>query len=142
MTATAPAVPPGGEASGAKATVPRRISGAELRVWLAWLGLDAEEAGRVLDVRHDTVRKWLTGKEPVPVRVGKDLERIDDATAMAVDDLVKALGNMRDPAVVVYKSDAELWAARAGVEPCPARWWVMVVARATAEVPGVEIQWA
>ena len=119
-----------------------RISGAELRVWLDWLGIDPAEAARVLGVRHDTVRRWFTGREPVPVRVGAVLEAIDEATANAVGEVVAALQDSPEPAVSVYRTDADLWAARPGVGPYGARWWRMVVARATAEVPGVAIEWA
>ena len=43
-----------------------RLTGAELRVWLDWLGLDPAEAGEVLGVRHDTVRRWLSGRSRCP----------------------------------------------------------------------------
>ena len=118
-----------------------RIGSAELRVWLDWLGLDAAEAARVLGVRHDTVRRWLSGRDPVPVRVGDELQAVKYATAQAVGDVVASLRDARDPAVAVYRSDADLWAERPDVEPYPARWWRMVVARATVEVPGVDIEW-
>ena len=119
-----------------------RLTVAELRVWLDWLGLDPAEAGEVLGVRHDTVRRWLSGKEPVPIRVGSELEAIDAATAEVVAELVQALQDAADPAVVIYRGDEDLWAQRPELQPYGARWWRMVVARATAEVPGVEIQWA
>lgn len=119
-----------------------RLTGAELRVWLDWLGLDPAEAGEVLGVRHDTVRRWMSGKETVPVRVGSELETIDAATADAVTELVHALEDAAEPAVVIYRSDEDLWAERPELHPYGARWWRMVVARATAEVPGVEIEWA
>jgi len=119
-----------------------RTSAAELRVWLAWLGMDGAEAARVLGVRTDTVRRWLTDREPIPVRVGDELDAIEQATAAAVGQLIDALGDARDPEVVIYRTDADLWAAQPAAEPYPARWWTMVVARATAEVPGVEITYA
>ena len=45
----------------------------------------------------------------------------------------------RRPAVVVYRTDAELWAARPDTRHLTARWWRHVVARAATEVPGVAI---
>lgn len=124
------------------ADVSTRVSPAELRVWLDWLGMDALEASRVLGVRHDTVRRWLSGRVQVPVRVGDELQEVENATAVAVAEVVSALQDARDPAVSVYRSDGALWAARPDLEPYPARWWRMVAARATAEVPGVAIDWA
>lgn len=119
-----------------------RISGAELRVWLDWLGLTQLAAAAVLGVRQDTVRRWLAGREPIPFRVGDEVEAIDQATAAAVGELVTALQDARDPAVLIYRTDADMWAARPEFRPYPAGWWRMVVARATAEVPGVEIEYA
>lgn len=123
-------------------SAPERISGAELRVWLDWLGLDGLEASQVLEVRHDTVRRWLSGREPVPVRVGDEMQAIEDATATAVGEVVEALQDSPEPIAAIYRTSADLWAARPDLVPYPARWWRMVVARATAEVPGVEIVWA
>lgn len=124
------------------ADVSTRVSPAELRVWLDWLGLDALEASRVLGVRHDTVRRWLSGRDPVPVRVGDELQAVEEVTAAAVGEVVAALQDAPSPVAVIYRTDADLWAARPDVYPHPARWWRMVIARATAEVPGVEIAWA
>jgi hypothetical protein len=111
-------------------------------VWLDWLGLNPQQASAILGVRHDTVRRWVSGREPVPVRVGDELEQVDTRTAAAVDALVTALGDMPDPAVVIYRSDEDAWTARPDLHPYPASWWRMIVARATVEVPGVEIAYA
>ena len=119
-----------------------RLSGAELRVWLDWLGLDGAEAAKVLGVRHDTVRRWVTEREPIPVRIGDELQAIEEATALAVGSLVDALKDMRDPGVLIYRTDADMWAERPEIKPYPARWWRMVVARASVEIPGVEIAYA
>lgn len=108
-------------------------------MWLDWLGLDPQAAGRALGVRHDTVRRWIAGREPVPVAVGDEMEVIDRHTAEAVGQLVEALHDAADPAVLIYRTDEDMWAERPEAKPYGARWWRMVVARATAEVPGVEI---
>lgn len=131
-----------GRLDGRPVTGDGRITGAELRVWLDWLGLDARSAAADLGVRHDTVRRWVTGREPVPYRVGDELEAIDAATAAAVGELVAALQDARDPVVLIFRTDVDMWAARPELRPYPAGWWRMVVARATAEVPGVEIEYA
>ena len=121
---------------------PGRISGAELRVWLDWLGIDGEHIGRILGVRTDTVRRWVSGRDLIPLRVGDELQDVENATTATIAEVIATPGDMADPAVTVYRTDAELWAARPDVEPYPAKWWRMVVARATAEVPGVMIEWA
>ena len=56
--------------------------------------------------------------------------------------MVDALKDMRDPGVLIYRTDADMWAERPEIKPYPARWWRMVVARASVEIPGVEIAYA
>jgi len=60
-------------------------------------------------------------------------------TAEAVGELVDALRDMAEPAVAVYRTDAELAADRPEAAGMPARWWQHVVVRARAEVPGVVV---
>lgn len=121
------------------APIDERISAAELRVWLDWLGLPQRTAAELLSVREDTLRRWLSARDPIPVRVGEELEAIDAFTATAVGELITALHDARDPGVLIYRADAALWAIRPELRPYGAAWWRMVVARATAEVPGIPI---
>lgn len=117
-----------------------RISGAELQVWMDWLGLRQRDAAQVLHVREDTIRRWLSGREPVPVRVGEELEAFDTLTAEAVGRVVAGLHDASDPTAVIYRRDEDM---PEGVGPLRSvTWWRMVVARATVEVPGVEVMWA
>lgn len=81
-------------------------------------------------------------RDPIPYRVADDLAEVEAATARAVGEVVSALNDSRDPVARVYRQDEDLWAARAALRPYPASWWRMVIARATAEVPGVEIVYA
>lgn len=132
-----------GNTSGARPFLPtgERISGAELRVWLDWLGLSQRTTAELLTVREDTLRRWLADREPIPIRVGEELEAIDAFTACAVGELITALQDARDPGVLIYRADNDLWALRPDLRPYDCRWWRMVVARATAEVPGVIIDY-
>jgi DNA-binding transcriptional regulator YdaS (Cro superfamily) len=118
---------------------PPRITAAELRVRLDGLGLDAQQAARLLCVRHDTVRRWVSGREMVPVRVGDELLHIEAVTRGAVDALVDVLCDA--PRVEVYRTDERLHAARPEYADFPASWWRMVVARATRVVPESEISY-
>jgi hypothetical protein len=118
-----------------------RISNAELRVWLEWLGLDSLAASRILNVRHDTVRRWLSGRELIPIRIEEELSTLEQLTAQSVEELIHALKDAREVVVVIHRTDQEMWNARPDLKPYPARWWRMVVARATVEVPGVEIRY-
>lgn len=124
----------------------QRMTGGELQTVREYLGLGRPDLGALLaspatgrPVAEDTLRKWEVGKDPIPYRVRAEVEQIEAATAAAVDDLVRALSDARDPAVVVYRSDSELHAARPDMSHLPARWWRHVVARAVHEVPGVVI---
>lgn len=116
-----------------------RITAAELRVRLDWLGLDAQQSARMLCVRHDTVRRWVAGREMVPVRVGDELLYLEAVTQGAVDALVDVLCDA--PRVEVYRTDERLHAARPEYADFPASWWRMVVARATRVVPESEISY-
>jgi transcriptional regulator with XRE-family HTH domain len=116
-----------------------RMTGGELQTVREYLGLTTEHLAAMLDVRHDTARRWESGRDPIPYRVREEVEQIEEHTARAVDDLVAALQDARDPAVVVYRTDADMHAARPDTTHLPARWWRHVVARAAEQVPGVEI---
>ena len=116
-----------------------RMTGGELQTVREYLGLTLDALAGILGVRPDTVRRWESGREAVPYRVGDEVAVIENATAAAVDELVRALHDARDPAVVVYRTDAELHAARPDTAHLTARWWRHVVARAAEDVPGVII---
>ena len=89
-----------------------------------------------------TVRSWLAGRYLIPEGVREQVEQIEAATGAAVGELVSALQDSRDPAVLAYRTDEEMWAARPESRPYPAGWWRMVIARAVSEVPGVVIDYA
>lgn len=129
-----PSLPPWSDA-----TTQEPMTAAELRVVLDWLGLTQRSAADLLGVSERTVRHWLAGAYPIPDGVREEIEAIEETTARHVGEVVDALHDMRDPTVLVYRADEELWAARPGARPLPASWWRMVVARAVTEVPGVVI---
>lgn len=116
-----------------------RMTSGELQTVREFLGLTTDALAGILGVRHDTVRQWEAGRTRVPERVREEVEQIEASTAAAVGELVAALHDASDPAVVVYRTDADLHAARPELEHLTARWWRHVVARAIHEVPGVAI---
>lgn len=116
-----------------------RMTGGELQTVREYLGLTGQALAGILGVNPRTLRSWEQGRDPVPVRVREEIEAIEADTARAVGEVVAALQDARDPAVVVYRTDEDLWAARPGTEHLTARWWRHVVARAVTEVPGVAI---
>ncbi|GAB2457413.1 DUF1870 family protein [Xylanimonas ulmi] len=116
-----------------------RMTGGELQTVREYLGLTTESLAAILDVRHDTVRRWESGRDPIPLRVRQEVEQVEADTATAVGEVVTALQDARDPAVVVYRTDADMHAARPDLAHLPARWWRHVVARAAHEIPGVAI---
>lgn len=84
------------------------------------------------------------GCEPIPVRVGDELEAFDAATAVAVGQVIAGLNDLAEPVAVIYRDDTQM---RDAVPPAQLpllshTWWRMVIARATAEVSGVEIRYA
>jgi transcriptional regulator with XRE-family HTH domain len=116
-----------------------RMDPGELQAVREYLGLTTESLAGMLGVRHDTVRRWESGRAPVPERVREEVEAVEEYAARAVGELVDALRDARDPAVVVYRTDAQMHAARPDTSHLPARWWRHVVMRACEQVPGVEI---
>lgn len=116
-----------------------RMDPGELRMVREALGLTTRHLASMLTVREDTLRRWESGREPVPERVRENVELLEQFTAQAVGELVAALQDARDPAVRVYRTDSALHAARPDMSHLPARWWRHVVYRAVTEVPGVEI---
>ena len=115
------------------------MTAAELRVVTEWLGLRQRDVAAILGVNERTVRSWLAGRYLIPEGVREQVEQIEAATGAAVGELVSALQDSRDPAVLAYRTDEEMWAARPEIMPYPAGWWRMVIARAVTEVPGVKI---
>jgi len=115
------------------------MTGGELQTVREYLGLTHDALAGILGVNPRTVRSWESGRDRIPERVREEVERIESDTAAAVGELVAALGDMRDPAVAVYRTDEDLHAARPGLEHLTARWWRHVVARTVTEVPGVVI---
>ncbi|WP_044109875.1 DUF1870 family protein [Mycobacterium canetti] len=116
-----------------------RMNGGELQMVREYLGLTIESLAGMLQVNPRTVRAWEAGRDLIPERVREEVETLEAMTAAAVGELVDALHDARDPAVVVYRRDEDMHAARPGTEHLPARWWRHVVARACHEVPGVEV---
>lgn len=121
-------------------TMTDRMDGGELQMVREYLGLTIESLAGMLQVNPRTVRSWEAGRDPIPDRIRLETEQIETMTAQAVGELVAALRDARDPAVVVYRRDEDMHTARPDTAHLPARWWRHVVARACHEVPGVEIR--
>lgn len=116
-----------------------RMTGGELQTVREYLGLTQGALAGILSVRQDTVRRWESGRDRIPERVRVEVEHIEADTARAVTELITALQDARDPAVAVYRTDADMHDARPDTTHLPARWWRHVVARAAVEIPGVAI---
>lgn len=66
-----------------------RITGPEFAAHRSRLGLTMAELGRRLGVRHDTIKRWESEREPVPYRVPAELaelHRQQDALARRMVD--------------------------------------------------------
>lgn len=116
-----------------------RMDPGELQTVREYLGLTTQALASMLNVRHDTYRRWESGRDPIPERVREEVEDVEEYTARAVDDVVQALMDSPDPAVAVYRTDEQMHAARPDLAHLPARWWRHVAYRAADFVPGVVI---
>lgn len=99
----------------------QRMSPSELRARREYLGLTQEALSLALGrhgsaVRADTVRRWESGREPVPYGVPAEVEQIEVRTQRFVDDL-----RARPAEQVFYDSDTEVRLRTLGW--CTARWW-------------------
>lgn len=119
-----------------------RMSAAEFRVATEWLGLRQRDVAAILEVNERTVRSWLSGRDLVPDGVRIRMEEIREYTDSVVGEVAAAVGDARDPVLVVYRTDDDLWAERPEFAPYPAGWWRMVVARAVDGFDGVPIVYA
>jgi DNA-binding XRE family transcriptional regulator len=117
-----------------------RMSAGELQTVREYLGLSGDALAVMLSVAPRTLRSWESGRDLIPDRVRDEVAQIEADTARVVGEVVSALKDMGDPAMVVYRTDADMHAARPDTEHLTARWWRHVVARAAHEVPGVEIR--
>lgn len=121
------------------------MSGGELQTIREYLGLTGDALAAMIPNREGkptdprTLRAWEAGKRAVPPHAREAVEQIEAYTAAAVGELVDALNDQRDPAVLVYRTDYDMHAARPDLAHLTARWWRHVVARAAHEVPGLVI---
>jgi len=117
-----------------------RMDPGELQMVREALGLTGEHLAAMLSVNPRTLRAWEAGREPIPHRVREEVEVIEEYTDAAVEEVVTALRDARDPGVRVYRTDEAMHAARPDMTHLPARWWRHVVYRAVGQVEGgVEI---
>ncbi|ORI13429.1 DNA-binding transcriptional regulator [Rhodococcus sp. 1168] len=105
------------------------------------LGLTGDEFAGQLGVNPRTLRSWESGRDSVPDRIQAEIAEMLAERDHQVDALTADLAAAGSPAVVpVWRSDAEMHAARPSLYPHPARWWRHVVARTTGQVDGVIVE--
>ena len=97
---------------------------AELHARREYLGLTQEALGVALGgVRGDTIRRWESGRDPIPYAVPDEVARVEAKTQAFVDDL-----RARPYEQVFYGTDDEV---RFGtLDWCTARWWRHCIIRA------------
>lgn len=116
-----------------------RMPSGELKMAREFLGLTLDELAAILGVRQDTLRRWESGKEPVPYKLWDEIQAVEEATSDAIGQIVTQLNDMRDPQAEIYRTDDAFWTALPALRQFSARWWRHCVARACLEVPGVQI---
>ena len=109
---------------------PDRLTPHALRCAREALGLGSDDLASILDVRHDTARRWESGREPVPYNVPAEL----NAFAADLDRQAQAIAADPDIPIPVWaNADADLFAtahptlAERGWTP---RIWRIAVGRA------------
>lgn len=108
-----------------------RMEPGELRARREYLGLTQDALGVALgrdgsSVRADTIRRWESGREPIPYGVRGEIAAIEARTQTFVDDLRERPGEQ-----VFHATDDEV---RFGtLDWATARWWRHAVIRARSE---------
>ena len=118
-----------------------RMTDAEFRMVREFLGLTGDWLAAHLGVEPRTVRRWEQGKYPIPDGVRLEMEDLERRTGEFIGGIAKKIMDIPDPAVVVYRNDAEYHATHPEIE-FPASWHRMVVARVALEVPALAIVYA
>lgn len=118
-----------------------RMTDAEFKTIREFLGLTGDWLAAHLCVDPRTIRHWEAGKYPIPDGVRIEIERMEEATAAFIGNVVDALMDMPDPGVIVYRNDAEYHAAHPEID-FPASWHRAAVARVAQEVPALRIAYA
>jgi hypothetical protein len=116
------------------------MTDAEFRVVREHLGLTGDWLAAHLKVTGRTVRAWEQGKYPIPAGVRQAIEDLESVTAANVNQAIDKLNDMRDPAIITYRTDEDFHARNPGVT-YPASWHRAVVARCAQEVPGLVISY-
>lgn len=116
-----------------------RMDPGELQAVREYLGLTGDALAGMLGVNPVTVRRWESGRDPIPHRVPQEVAEIASQTSDAVDELAELLRAADEPRTVVFRTDDDLHAHRPDMAHLTARWWRHVVVRACQQVDGVEI---
>lgn len=117
-----------------------RMTDAEFRVAREYLGLTGEWLAQHLGVSSRTVRHWEQGRFAVPDGVRLEMDRLKRDTAQYVAEVSTKLMDMPEPAVFVYRTDAEFHADVPDSD-WPASWQRAAVARIAHEVHGLRIDY-
>ena len=125
----APRLPLSARGAGGLVTQARMVP-AELRARREYLGLTQDALGVALardgaPVRGDTIRRWESGREPIPYRVPDQIEAVERRT----DAFIEALRDNTDEQVF-YDTDVE--ARFISIDWATARWWRHCIIRARA----------
>lgn len=70
---------------------PERLEGAALRSIRHVLGMSGADLADALDVRADTLRRWESGREPVPYRIPAELIPVTEQRLSEITDLLTRL---------------------------------------------------
>jgi transcriptional regulator with XRE-family HTH domain len=110
----------------------------ELRSIRESIGLTGERLAAVFGVRSDTLRRWESGRRPIPPRVRAELDAVVQATETAwrteaVAVWASVANGVATTDVVVWDDDESFAAANPFYASFGARWWRVIAGRVAAE---------
>lgn len=115
------------------------MNGARVRLLRQWLGLEERTLAPLLGVAEPRVRDYEHERRTIHPAVAQRLEALVQRADDEVDAVLASLEGQDEPRVVIYRSNAELWAARPRLRPMPVGWHRMVISRVVDAMPDVEV---
>lgn len=115
------------------------MNAARVRMLRQWLGMEDRMLAPMLGVKEITLRNYQRERSKVSPAVAERLEALVTRADDLVEEILDSLQGVPDPAVLIFRSNVELWDAHPRMRPMTVGWHRMVIARVLDAMPEVEV---